>query len=73
MSNEALCIQWYSVGFTLSPKPFLYEFVIFDSLSCFYPFYKFIFIFLIEYFDISIRIDMVKPLSIIMRRRENND
>ena len=34
MSNEALCIQWYSVGFTLSPKPFLYEFVIFDSLSC---------------------------------------
>ncbi len=72
MSNEALCIQWYSVGFTLSPKPF-YMNLSYLILSVVYPFYKFIFIFLIEYFDISIRIDMVKPLSIIMRRRENND
>ena len=74
MSNEALCIQWYDVGFTLSRKLSYIRFVIFDSLtlSCLL-FHNFILILLIEYFDISIRIDMVKPLSIIVRRRENND
>ena len=71
MSIEALCIQWDNVGFALSCKPFLYKNCRFNSLSCLLQHYFLILI--VEYFDISIRIDMVKPLSIIMRRRKNND